>query len=615
MIALLLLLWVCAAGALLARRLDETSPRLSETLALGASIGLTIFGGFGFILGWGFGLSSFTVIGASILTMAVGLGLGAKPSAILPQARMRPTAGVVILSLLSVALVARLADRTLFETETGIATSDRHNFGDLPFHMAIAAGFAYGHNFPPDHPELAGVSLTYPFFCDLVAGMVLAAGGSWRDAFFWPTLIMGFSVVVALVRFGEAVAGSRALGRVAAGLTFFSGGLGFLTLVDSQSVVRWWTRGADLTISDTDPGLRYANFITTLFIPQRSILFGWPLLFFALALLVESLKKESVENGRSSQSQLWLRAGILGSLLPLVHAHSFAVLGFCALFFAAKTNLQAVLAFVRGVVPLALPAVLFMIAHNSLSTAKFFQWQPGFDGGADHPLTYWLMNAGLFLPLAAFGIVRARAVSVRLLLAAPFAALFVLANLFRLSPWIWDNMKFLAPAHAGLAPFAALALAQAWKHGKTGKTLAIFAFAGATLSGALDVSKVAMAGGEFAIFDRKDLAFAEKVRQATPPKTTILTAPIHNHPVLLSGRRVFLGYEGHLWSQGLDYGARRPVAEAMFRGAPQPRNGAPLIRVDAIALTPAERSLIRDPAALQGLPSWVESPYRLLKVP
>ena len=124
-----------------------------------------------------------------------------------------------------------------------------------------------------------------------------------------------------------------------------------------------------------------------------------------------------------------------------------------------------------------------------------------------------------------------------------------------------------------------------------------------------------MGGGEFGIFDRKDLAFAENIRQATAPTTTILAAPNHNHPALLSGRRLFLGYEGHLWSQGLDYAARKPVAEAIFRGQLQGGPGTPpLIRVDAIALTPAERSLIPDPEALGGLPSLVDSPYRLLKV-
>jgi hypothetical protein len=498
------------------------------------------------------------------------------------------------------------------ETATGIATGDRHNFGDLPFHMAIASGFAYGHNFPPDHPELAGVPLTYPFFGDLIAAMVLTLGGSWRDAFFWPSLILGLSVAVAVVRFGEAVTGSRTLGRTAAGLTFFSGGLGFLTVTDFQGFARWWAGGPDLTINDA--GIRYANVITTLFIPQRSILFGWPLLFFALSLLIEGLRKNSAQTAHPSWGRPWLRAGILASLLPLVHSHSLAVLCFCALFFATLAGPRALGAFLGGLLPLALPAILFMASRNSLSTEKFLSYEPGFDGGAAQPIRYWAMNGGLFFPLAALGIARASRASVRACLAAPFAALFFLANLFRLSPWIWDNMKFMAPAHAGLAPFAALALGLAWKRGRTGKAVAGAGFVVATLSGALDVSKVALSGGGFQIFDRTDLVFAEKVRQATEPGATILTAPTHNHPVLLSGRRVFLGYEGHLWSQGLSYAARKPVADALFRGEPPPPGAGALVPVDAIASTPAEAPLIRDPRVLEGLPSLVESPYRLFRV-
>ncbi len=610
MVALLLLLWVSFAGALLARRLDEASTHLAETLALGTAIGLALFAGWGFILGWTFSLSPITVVVAALLTMGLGVSLGA-PAAFLASARaaVLPNWRVLVLTLLCVLTVARLADRTLLETGTSIVTGARHNLGDLPFHMAIAAGFAYGDNFPPDHPELAGVPLTYPFFCDLVSGMIIAAGGSWRDAFFWPTLLLGLAVVVALVRFGEAVSGSRSLGRAAAALTLFSGGFGFLALTSTQAVTTWWAGGPDLTINDS--GTRYANFAITLFIPQRSILFGWPLLFFALALLVESFRKE--EGSATPPPRSWLRAGLIGSLLPLVHSHSFVVLGFCALLFAVRADLTHALAFARGLVPIAVPAILFMATRNSLSTGTFFAWQPGFDGGAAQPLRYWLMNAGLFLPLALFGIARAAPSSLRLF-ALPFASLFILANLFRLSPWIWDNMKFLAPAHAGLAPFAALALGFLWKDGRTGRAIAVAAFVVTSLSGALDISKVAMAGGVYGIFDRNDLAFAAKVRETTPSTTTILTAPTHNHAVLLSGRRVFLGYEGHLWSQGLDYIARKPVAEAVFRGAGAGSPGSRLPAIDAIAITPAELPLIPDPSLLQGLPSLVESPYRLVRV-
>lgn len=608
MVAPILLLLVALAGALLARRLDEASTRLTEALALGAAIGLAVFAGWGFILGWTFGLTKATVGAAALLTLAMGFGLGA-PAALLAMARaaVLPNWRVLLLTLLCAFTVARLADRTLFETENGIVTGARHNLGDLPFHMAIAAGFAYGENFPPDHPELAQVPLTYPFFCDLVSAMVLVAGGSWRDAFFWPTVILGLAVVVALVRFGEAITGSRSGGRSAAALTLLSGGFGFLTLSSAQAATTWWAGGPDLTINDS--GTRYANFVITLFIPQRSILFGWPLLFFALALLVESFRK--VEGAATTARGPWLRAGLIGSLLPLVHSHSFAVLGLCALFFAIRADGTRALAFARGLLPLAVPAILFMATRNSLSTGRFFEWQPGFDGGAAQPLRYWLMNAGLFLPLVVGGVARA-ATSSRFF-ALPFAALFVLANLFRLSPWIWDNMKFLAPAHAGLAPFAALALGFVWKDGRFGKIIAAAAFVAASLSGTLDITKVAFSGGVYEIFDRTDLEFAARVRRATPSTATILTAPTHDHPVLLSGRRVFLGYEGHLWSQGLDYLARKPVADAVFRGGQTGSPMTPMPSIDAIALTPAELPVIPDPSLLQGLPSLAESPYRLLK--
>src|SRR5678816_448751 len=108
---------------------------------------------------------------------------------------------------------------------------------------------------------------------------------------------------------------------------------------------------------------------------------------------------------------------------------------------AIRKGLGPLLAFIRGVAPLALPAVLFMAARNSLSTGSFLAWQPGFDGGADHPLRYWVMNAGLFLPLVIAGLVNVRGSTTRFIFAAPFITLFVLANLLRLSPWIWDNMK------------------------------------------------------------------------------------------------------------------------------------------------------------------------------
>ena len=80
-----------------------------------------------------------------------------------------------------------------------------------------------------------------------------------------------------------------------------------------------------------------------------------------------------------------------------------------------------------------------------------------------------------------------------------------------------------------------------------------------------------------------------------------------------AGRREFLGYEGHLWSQGLDYRGRKPVADAVFQGIAPPSSAVRFIRIDALAITPAEAALV-GPLATAGLPSIVDSPYRLLKI-
>ena len=44
--------------------------------------------------------------------------------------------------------------------------------------------------------------------------------------------------------------------------------------------------------------------------------------------------------------------------------------------------------------------------------------------------------------------------------------------------------------------------------------------------------------------------------RAFPPSTIFATYPTYNHPVLVNGHRVVMGFPGHLWSHGLNY---RPV--------------------------------------------------------
>src|SRR5258705_8977248 len=159
---------------------------------MGVPRGLVGLGLVGYVLGWAFGLSMGTVMvaGAIVLTGPVlmlrarGRRLAiredlARTRAEAAAALRRPTRATVVTALFYVfmlVLVTRLLHRAFFEAPDGggVFTGDDHNMGDRPFHLSIASSFLYARNFPPEHPELAGARLTYPFVVDLVAAMLMA---------------------------------------------------------------------------------------------------------------------------------------------------------------------------------------------------------------------------------------------------------------------------------------------------------------------------------------------------------------------------------------------------------------------------------------------------------
>jgi hypothetical protein len=118
-------------------------------------------------------------------------------------------------------------------------------------------------------------------------------------------------------------------------------------------------------------------------------------------------------------------------------------------------------------------------------------------------------------------------------------------------------------------------------------------FAALTLAGALDIWRVLSRASQAQVFSREAEVFAELVRQVTAPHSLILHAPIHNHPVFLTGRRSLMGYPGHVWSHGLDYSRRQADIQRMYAG----ESGAEALLagygIDYVVLGPPERRELR----------------------
>jgi len=431
--------------------------------------------------------------------------------------------------------------------------------------------------------------------------MAVKVGGSLPSALFFEGLILGLCLVALLHRWALLLTGDRLAGFVSPVLFLLNGGMGWTLLFDDVNPREGGLMAVlghlshNYTILPTG-GLRWGNVVTTLLVPQRTLLMGLPLAVTVATLWWQALTAdEKAESGEARSRRRLAGAGVIAGLLPLVHGHSFAVVMAAATCLALLFPRRAWAWFFAPAVALALPQAVWMAAGSAVRARGFVGWHVGWDHGDDNAVLFWLRNTGLFIPLLLAALVWRRdggtLVPGRLArFYSPFALCFVVPNLLQLSPWIWDNVKFLVYWLVASTPLVAALLAYWWRRGVAGRAAATISLVLLTLAGGLDVWRVVSGAERHLIFDSASVDFAARLRDATPPRALVLHVPTYRAPVFLAGRRSLLGYPGHIWSQGLDAGTREADIGRMYGGGPE---AAELMRrygVDYVMYGPEERS-------------------------
>jgi hypothetical protein len=643
-----------ASGALLTYTYDEDAP-LASRLCSGACIGFGALGLIGFILASFFGLTIVTLaLTGTVLATPFLLLINESRRAkvdddwsrawqAISRASSRPDRWAVIYFLFyaTVAIVMWLVfSRALLDKPDGIYTGVLNNYGDLPFHISVITRFAFGQNFPPEDPTFAGVRFTYPFITDFISAMFVRAGASLRDSLFIENYIVGVALVGVLHRFGQQLLRNRTAAMLTPVLVILNGGFGwgmlFSEVNQSESGVFQMLRHLSHSytiLPEVALGWRWGNAVTSLLVPQRGFLLGIPLAAIvftqwwtasrsdaegteqAKSKKVKGKKEERVERDESSSSlftfsfyllpssRRMLAAGAVAGLLPLIHAHSFIAVMMVGVFLAL-INLRRwrewLLFFLVASI-IAIPQLLWSMHGTAVSTRAFLAWQFGWDRSDENFFWFWLKNTGLFIPLLITALLwkgEDYLVPRKLLFFyLPFTLCFIIPNIAKLAPWIWDNVKILFYWWIASAPIVALLLARlwegkAWHRGLAGSLLIML-----TLAGALDVFALMTRQGEYQEFDRDGINFAEMIKQQTPPRATILHAPVHNTPVFLTGRRSLMGYPGHIWTHGLDYGPRETEIKRIYAGAPDAESLLAKYGVDYVVIDPQEHSLMTVNAA------------------
>ena len=421
----------------------------------------------------------------------------------------------------------------------GIKVLSPNNLGDLSLHLGFIRYLGKVTHWLPSSPLLIHEPLRYPIGADFFNSLLLLVGVPIEQGLIWTGLVGAALTGVALWHWG------RAFGLAA---LLFNGGLAGVVLwhgLDPESQVQW------------------KNLFLSMFVTQRGFLYALPA---GLSLLANwrdeffSITEESSAN----PLPVWIQIILLGTL-PLFSPHSFLFLAaiMSGIFFLDICARKKLITLALVSWPLALLS-MFVISPGGTGR-NFMGWHPGWmqEGNV---IWFWLWNFGIALPLVIILAVMlffkndpqskmARA------FVWPSVMVFIACMLIRFAPWPWDSMKLMLWSWLTLMPFVWTIIIkprESWLRA----LLCMLLFG----SGAVTLVDGLGAKHGYKIARGSEVDAAAALLKNIPADAAIATAPEYNHPVLLLGQPVVAGYEGHLWSHGLDYHERFSKLHSIMMG-------------------------------------------------
>lgn len=153
--------------------------------------------------------------------------------------------------------------------------------------------------------------------------------------------------------------------------------------------------------------------------------------------------------------------------------------------------------------------------------------------------------------------------------------IFAFGYFVQTAPWDWDNLKLMVWGYFIILPFLWSDIIGRWAFPERAATCVLLFGSGfVTLLGGLTAGHPG-----FGLIERARLDRIGTALRPLPVEARFATYPTYNHPILLQGRKVVLGYPGHLWTEGFDYGKASDQLTALMNGAPNWRDAAKALGV------------------------------------
>jgi hypothetical protein len=493
-------------------------------------------------------------------------------------------------------------------------------WADFGLHASLISHFASANRLPLDFPIAAGTHLTFPFIIDLLSAWFVRGSWSLHLAIFIPSLLLVWAFLSLILGFGIRLFGRIGGAILGLTLTLLAGSaVGIFAAVND-----FWSGGQSLGYflahlpqdytALTQPNAQITNFIADILLPQRAFLMGLTTLGSVLILMTELR--------RHPNRGLAIFTGGLIGLLPLVHAHTFVVLGSLVAAFWIESTLKTKRLtgnwFTVGLTALivAAPQIAWQGFANRTGTGGHLAlgWvlQPN-----ESILPFWMHNyglTGLIIIGVAVLLFTRQALRRYAIWFAPLAAVFIFANIYSLQPFTYDNLKLIFYVYLFaylFAGYGALWLIQRYKWTVIPIAL-VCVFISA--SGSLAVAREFQHQDQFASPD--DIALANWASKSTLPADVFLTTDKPNQPIAtLAGRSIVVGYRGWLYNFNLNYQPRLEAVASALRGnltSDNPYNAAYL----AVSSTePPEWVIDRSRLSLVYVPVYSNPSWNVYRLP
>ncbi|MBI5620464.1 hypothetical protein HY949_01665 [Candidatus Gottesmanbacteria bacterium] len=435
----------------------------------------------------------------------------------------------------------------------------RHEVGDFGLHIGLIRSFAWGENVPAQSPFFPGAPLVYHYAVDWIAGQLVRAGIRIDYALNGISATALTIFLYGLYRLTKLIArGSRGAGVISILLFLLPSNLSFIEMVrrapKDGSFFSYFWRFPDYIHQGPFDGSMITIYTTlSPYLNQRHLIAG-----MMIAVVVLWIMMRWMSGRQHIPDYRWMILGLVVGAATRVHIVIALATGIVAMVFLIGKRNRALMWFGTAAVLFALPH-LSQILSVKVDSALAQFWNPGYL--SSRPLSaqlwvqFWVQNLGFIVFLLPLAYRHADDMGRRLMIGA--GILFAIANTMQVSFRIEHNHTLINFAVFLVLPGIAHLLVSWWNKRRIAwKIIAVGSSMLLTVSGLVNLM-VVKNDYQATVDDVARSGFMQWIRTSTDPSSIVLSYHALYDPVVLTGRKNYLGMEYYVTVMGYDYWGRR----------------------------------------------------------